>query len=116
MKKLNVERSDIREWLDVVRSAQQAERKPLYERILELSEVSSRRRVTVDVYKINRHTKEGDNVIVPGKVLGNSPVEHSVTIAAMGFSGTALKSLKGANCKIVGIKEMLGMSKPRILV
>ena len=116
MRKLNLERKDIKEWLNVIRQAQQAERKPLYGRVYELSAVPTRRRVAVNLYTINKHTKEGENVIVPGKVLGDGPIAHRVNIAAMSFSTSALKNLKDANCKIVSIKEMLGMSKPRILV
>ncbi len=116
MKKLNVERSDIKEWLDVIGKAQQAKRKPLYKRVYELVAVPSRKRANVDLYKISRHTKDGENVIVPGKVLGMGPMAHSVNIAAISFSASARKNLKDANCKIVHIKDMLGMSKPRIIV
>jgi large subunit ribosomal protein L18e len=116
MKKLNIERSDIKEWLDVIRKAQQAKRKPVYKRVYELVAVPSRRRAAVDLYKISRHTKDGDNVIVPGKVLGTGPIAHSINIAAISFSAVALKNLKDANCKIVNIKDMLGMSKPHIIV
>ena len=47
---------------------------------------------------------------MPGKVLGTGAMAHSVNIAAIDFSACA-KSLKDAKCKIVGIKDMLGMSK-----
>jgi large subunit ribosomal protein L18e len=116
MKKLNIERGDVKEWLDVIRKAQQAKRKPLYARVYELVAVPSRRRASVDLYKISRHTKEGENVIVPGKVLGMGPMAHGISIAAISFSASARKNLKDANCKIVSIKDMLGMSRPRIIV
>ena len=51
MKKLNIERRDIKEWLEVIR-AQQSKRKPLYKRVYELVAVPSRRRPAVDLYKI----------------------------------------------------------------
>ncbi len=116
MKKLNVERRDIKEWLEVVGKVPRDKRKPFYNRVYALVAVPSRKRASVDLYKISMHTKEGDNVIVPGKVLGMGQMNHSVNIAAISFSASALKSLKAANCKIMSIKDMLGMSKPHILV
>lgn len=115
MKKINVERSDVREWLEVLAKARQTDRKPLLKRVYELVAVPARRRHSVDIYKISRHTKEGDSVIVPGKVLGTGTMSHSVNIAALGFSASAEKSLKDAKCKIIGIKDVLGAAKPRII-
>jgi large subunit ribosomal protein L18e len=116
MRKLNVERRDVKEWLETVSKAPDEKRKPLCDRVYELTAVPSRRRAAVDLYKIERNTKEGDNVIVPGKVLGTGQMGHRVNISAICFSASALKSLKDADCRVVSIKEMLGMSKPRILV
>lgn len=116
VRKLNVERGDVREWLAALEKARQDKRKPVYDRIHELVAVPSRRRVSVDVYKISSSTKEGDTVVVPGKVLGVGAMSHSVSIAALGFSASALKSLKDANCRIITIKDVLGAAKLRIIV
>lgn len=115
MRKLNVERADVKEWLDVLDKAQQEKRKPLYKRVRALVAVPARRRTDVDIFKISKETKEGDSVIVPGKVLGVGAMSHSVSIAALGFSATALKSLQDSNCKVITLKDALA-ANPRIIV
>lgn len=66
-----------------------------------------RKRTTINLEKISKETKENEIVIVPGKVLGNGKMEHSITIAALFFSSEALKKLKEAKCKIETIEGVL---------
>jgi large subunit ribosomal protein L18e len=81
---------------------------------------SRRRRTTVNISQLNRYTKVGETVVVPGKVLGAGILDHEITVAAFAFSDLAKakirkvkgkclsiealkeKNLKGANVKIVG--------------
>jgi large subunit ribosomal protein L18e len=55
---------------------------------------STRRRRSVNIAKINQYTKEGEMVVVPGKVLGVGELDHNVTIAALEFSESALVKIK----------------------
>jgi large subunit ribosomal protein L18e len=59
----------------------------------------------VNVGKIARLTQKGDRVVVPGKVLGKGEINHSVTIAALSFSSTALSKLRSAGCKVMRLDE-----------
>ncbi len=65
-----------------------------------------RQRVEVNLDKLDKETKDGDLVIVPGKVLGKGSVGHKLTIAALSFSEEARKKLK--DCKFMGIAELAG--------
>ncbi len=65
-----------------------------------------RRRIEVNLDKLSKETREGDLVIVPGKVLGKGDLGHKITIAALSFSEEARKKLKG--CKFMGIRELAG--------
>ena len=115
--KINVERQDIKDWLAALESASRGERyKGLWKRLYRLSAVPSRSRKSVNIYKIDKHTKEGDNVVVPGKVLSEGAMSHKVNIAAMEFSAKALASLKAANCRVSTIKEMTNESRIKIIV
>lgn len=84
----------------------------------ELSKVRKNRRV-VNLWKINKFTKEGDVVVVPGNVLAHGELDHKVTIAAFKFSDKAKEKIektgrvvsildiikenkKGSNIKIIG--------------
>ena len=66
-----------------------------------------RRRAEVNVSKINRYTKEGDMVIVPGSVLGAGKLEHKVTVAAWKFSETARRKIVEAGGEVLTIEELV---------
>ncbi len=66
-----------------------------------------RQRAEVNVSKINRYTKEGDTVIVPGSVLGAGKLEHKVTVAAWKFSETAKKKIVEAGGEVLTIEELI---------
>jgi len=79
-----------------------------------------RKRLTVNLSRLNRHTQKNDVVVVPGKVLGAGAIDHPVTVAALAFSekakekilaargkclsfsGLIKKNPKGSNIKIIG--------------
>ncbi|MDE1832983.1 MAG: 50S ribosomal protein L18e [Candidatus Micrarchaeota archaeon] len=115
--KLNIEKTNIKQWLSTLEEASRGERyAKLWKKLYRLSAVPARRRHSVNLYKISSNTKEGDNVIVPGKVLSIGPIEHKVTISAIEYSGTALKMLKEANCKVVPLKEMTKAQKIQVII
>lgn len=68
---------------------------------------SRRRRRAINISRINRYTNPGDCVVVPGKVLGAGTLEHPVTIAALGFSKTALEKIQRAGGKAISIFDLL---------
>jgi large subunit ribosomal protein L18e len=62
---------------------------PLWTRIAEDLEKPTRARRIVNIFKIDMYAKEGDIVIVPGKVLGEGDLTKKVTVAAFAFSDEA---------------------------
>lgn len=66
-----------------------------------------RKRPAVNISKINRYTKDGDVVLVPGKVLGSGNLTHKVTVAALSFSETAKEKIKKVKGKALSIEELL---------
>lgn len=61
----------------------------LWKRIATDLEAPSRRRRTINVHALERHAKDGEIVIVPGKVLGDGELNKSITVAAYAFSDKA---------------------------
>ena len=66
-----------------------------------------RKRVAVNVSKINRIAKNGDKVVVPGKVLGMGVIEKKVSVIAYDFSEKAKRKIEKAGGKAILIEEML---------
>ena len=112
MKRRRFERTDINEWLDKLERASRSESYgALWKSVHRRVSVSRRRRVSVNLYKINRYSKEGDNIIVPGKVLSAGRMDHSVNITALSFSKGATDRLIGSKSKVLELDEMLKRTK-----
>ena len=78
-----------------------------------------RRRTTVNLSRINRHSDAGDIVAVPGKVLAAGSLTHPVTIASYSFSEGAREKVTRAEGRIISLIELMDEgiepSKIRIL-
>ncbi|NPA86977.1 MAG: 50S ribosomal protein L18e [Candidatus Diapherotrites archaeon] len=80
---------------------------PIWKRVAELLSRSTRRRIEVNVGKIDRVSKEGDVVVVPGKVLGAGTIGKKVTVAAWRFTPAAKQKIEAAGGKAISIYELL---------
>ena len=80
---------------------------PIWRRVAELIDKPKRQRVAVNLSKINRYTREGDWVIVPGKVLGAGELDHSVNLACLKLSEKAYRKLVESGSKIYKIREFV---------
>ncbi len=79
----------------------------IWKRVAELVARPSRKRATVNIGKIERHTKDGDIVVVPGKVLGSGTLTHKVTVAALNASTTARSMIITAGGSLITIDELI---------
>lgn len=68
---------------------------------------SRQRRITVNVSRLNRYTKEGETVVVPGKVLGAGKMDHPIYVAAFAFSERARLKILKAKGKCLSILELV---------
>jgi ribosomal protein uL13 len=68
---------------------------------------SKRRRVAINLSRLNRHTTETETVVVPGKVLGGGKLEHPIIVAAFAFSDEARAKIVHAKGKCVYISQLL---------
>ena len=80
---------------------------PLFERIAKDLDKPTRQRREVNLSKISRHAKEGELIVVPGKVLASGELNQSVTIAAWKFSKEALDKISKANAKAITINDLV---------
>lgn len=69
--------------------------------------ISKPRRLMIDknLDEIDKETREGDTILIPGKVLSRGNVSKKLRIVALGFSEEARKKLKAGKCEIVTINE-----------
>ena len=113
----SVERDDIKRLIEALRgNVRSGKGRDISRKILKLVDVPTRRRVSVNLYKIDRLTKEGDNVIVPGKVLSEGRIGHGLSIAAIEYSKEAAEALAKAGVKMGKIEDALASKKVRIII
>lgn len=62
-------------------------------------------KIAVNLDKIEKESKEGDTIVVPGKILSMGKISKKIKIAAMNFSEAAREKLKNAKCEIVSLEE-----------
>lgn len=75
--------------------------------VAELLQKPRRLRPQVNISKINRYTKDGDTIIIPGKVLGAGNLDHKVTVAAYSYSESAKEKIENAGGKVISIQDLI---------
>lgn len=66
---------------------------------------SKRKRARVNLEKINKESKEGEIVVIPGKVLSDGKIDKKIKVVAWGFSKEAKEKLLSAKCDTSSILE-----------
>ncbi|RJS94579.1 50S ribosomal protein L18e [Candidatus Bathyarchaeota archaeon] len=82
----------------------------IWKRVAEALSKSKRRRIVVNISRISRYTKENDEVVVPGKVLGSGTINHPVKVAAFAFSEQAKSKIIKAKGECLSIPELVQMN------
>ncbi len=108
---------ELQKTIETLRKKAYTEKSNLWLRLAEHLEKPTRQRIAVNVSKINRIAKEGETIIVPGKVLASGELEKNVTIIAWQFSNSALKKIeeKGKAIPLKKISEGKIEGKIRII-
>jgi len=97
----------LRKLITNLRKASNKYNVPIWKYVSELLERPSRRRVVVNLSRIERYANEGEQIVVPGKVLGSGTLTKRVTIAAISFSETALNKIKETGGRPVSIEDLI---------
>jgi large subunit ribosomal protein L18e len=80
---------------------------PIWKALAENLSKPRRKKVEVNVYEIDKNTKENEIVIVPGVVLGIGEIRKPVNVAAWRFSPKAEEKIKKAGGKVMKIEELM---------
>lgn len=61
----------------------------------------------VNVSKIERYAREGETIVVPGKVLGGGKITKAVTVAALSFSESARRKIESVGGRCLTIPQLI---------
>lgn len=78
----------------------------IWKRIASDLEKPTRKRRTINVYKLSKYSKENDVIVVPGKVLGTGELDHKIQVAAYNFSDDAIKKINTKG-KAMTLQELM---------
>jgi len=66
-----------------------------------------RKRVAVNLSRLNRYTQKNDMVVVPGKVLASGEITHPITVTAFSFSAKAREKIADARGKCLSFLDLV---------
>ncbi len=66
---------------------------------------SKRKKINVNLEKINKEAKAGEKITIPGKVLSQGEIDKKIKISALSFSEKAMEKLLKAGCGVSNIIE-----------
>ncbi len=95
----------LRKLISELRRLSLKQKAPFWKVVAKEIERPTRKRREVKIGRIERHTKENETIIVPGKVLSDGELTHKVTVAALKFSEEA-KNKINASGKAITIQEL----------
>ncbi|MGB9732486.1 MAG: uL15 family ribosomal protein [Candidatus Micrarchaeia archaeon] len=113
-----IEKNEINEWLVKLDKAlaEGVRSKGFVEQVKKLASLPKRKRIKVNLRKLDSIAKEGEHIIVPGKVLGVGEVRKKFNISAIEYSHSAVEKLRKSGCNIIGIDEALKAKDSRIII
>jgi large subunit ribosomal protein L18e len=80
---------------------------PIWRVVAKKLEKPRRQKIEVNLSDIERNTKDGDTIIVPGIVLASGELKKSINIAAWRFSASARRKIEKAKGKCLTIEELI---------
>ncbi len=78
-----------------------------WKRIMKDLNKPTRQRRLVNIYKIENFARDGETIVVPGKVLSVGELSKKVEVAALSFSDEAKRKILEAKGKVLSLKELL---------
>ena len=80
---------------------------PIWLTVAEKLEKPRRKKVEVNLSKIERYVKEGETIVVPGVVLGSGDLTKKIKVAAWRFSSSARKKIEKIGGECLSIEELV---------
>ena len=90
-----------------LKEASKKNKAPIWSRLAELALKPSSARRTINVSQIDRLTKDGDIIIVPGKVLGTGDMSHKITLCSFSISNSGAQKILDQGGKILSYSELI---------
>ncbi|EQD37772.1 50S ribosomal protein L18e [mine drainage metagenome] len=105
--------SEIADTIDTLVKVSRENSSVIWRDVAERLAGGNRRYASINIGKINKLSKDGDVVIVPGSVLGTGVINKKVTLSALRISKSAMAKVQKSGSSFKTLKE-LAMESPKI--
>ena len=85
---------------DLIETINSAKKNEKWMEVASLLSTPRRKRINLNLGKIDESVKEGDIIVIPGKVLSEGEITKKIKIIALGFSEMAKEKLLNAKCEV----------------
>ena len=106
MVKIDHKNEELKELVSQLKKLSIDKKVKIWKRLAEDLERPSRNRRIINIYKLNKYSKDQDTVVVPGKVLGMGDLNHNLNVAAFSFSEEAAKKISSKG-KVLTLQELM---------
>ena len=107
MKKIKTNNPELISLIRDLKKQSQENQTEIWQSLAKRLSRSKRSRIAVNLSRLNRYTKEGETVVVPGKVLGSGNPKHALTIAAFSFSDKAQSKIENSKGNCISIRDLM---------
>ncbi|MEM2911613.1 MAG: 50S ribosomal protein L18e [Candidatus Bathyarchaeia archaeon] len=107
MKGVKTANPQLTELIRYLRKQSRESKAEIWKSLAEHLSRSRRKRVTVNISRLNRFTQKNETVAVPGKVLGAGEISHPITVAAFAFSEKAKEKIEKAKGKCLSLSDLV---------
>ena len=107
MKKLKTTNPELISLIRDLKKNSRVNKAQIWRTLADSLSISKRKRIAINVSRLNRYTKDGETVVIPGKVLGSGNASHSMMVAAFAFSDLAKSKITNAKGKCLSIRDLM---------
>ncbi|UOY10629.1 50S ribosomal protein L18e [Methanonatronarchaeum sp. AMET6-2] len=97
----------IKNLIDELKTKSREEENNIWRDIAKRLEKPQKSYAEVNISKIERHAENGEEIVVPGKVLGAGKIQKEVEVAALKFTEPAIDKIHRAGGKTLKIQELM---------
>jgi large subunit ribosomal protein L18e len=97
--------------LELVETIVLAKKNPKWLEVAGALSGSTRTRIQINLDKIDKNSKAGEIIVIPGKVLSMGEITKKIKVVAFNFSENAKEKLKNAGCEVISIKDEIQKNK-----
>jgi len=91
--------------INLVKTIASAKKNKNWLRVAGILSSPRRRRINMNIGEISKKSREGEDIVVPGKILSQGEINKKIKIVALNFSKKAEEKLKKEDCEIITILE-----------